>query len=93
MIEEFEVKIGRVSLEGFSIAELVEELLTRTDYNVVYKHDDGTLLIDLASIIPLMETSKLVEELSKRDGVLQLHPDDAVRDLNEILWIERNICD
>ena len=49
MTEEFEVKIGRVSLEGFSTAELVEEL-------------------------------------SKRDGVLQLHPDDAVRDLNEILW-------
>ena len=31
-------------------------------------------------------TAKLVTELSKRDGVLQLHPDDAVRDLNEILW-------
>ena len=54
MSEEFEVKIGRVSLEGFSTAELVVEL-------------------------------------SKRDGVLQLHPDDAVRDLNEILWtFERN---
>ena len=49
MTEEFEVKIGRVSLEGFTIDELVVEL-------------------------------------SKRDGVLQLHPDDAVRDLNEILW-------
>lgn len=54
MTEEFEIKIGRVSLEGFSTAELVVEL-------------------------------------SKRDGVLQLHPDDAVRDLNEILWtFERN---
>ena len=49
MTEEFEVKIGRVSLEGFTIDELVVEL-------------------------------------SKRNGVLQLHPDDAVRDLNEILW-------
>lgn len=49
MTEEFEVKIGRVSLKGFS-------------------------------------TSELVAELSKRKDVLQLHPDDAVRDLNEILW-------
>lgn len=56
MTEEFEVKIGRVSLEGFSTAELVVEL-------------------------------------SKRGGVLQLHPDDINCDLNEILWIERNICD
>ena len=30
-------------------------------------------------------TAELVAELSKRGGVLQLHPDDAVRDLNEIL--------
>ena len=29
MTEEFEVKIGRVSLEGFSTAELIDELISR----------------------------------------------------------------
>ena len=37
-------------------------------------------------VLSSIPTADLIAELSKRNGVLQLHPDDAVRDLNEILW-------
>ena len=45
MTEEFEVKIGRVSLKGFTTAELVAELKTRDKVDM---HDvDGEFYINL----------------------------------------------
>jgi hypothetical protein len=40
MTKEFEVKIGRVSLEGFTTAELVAELATRDNCMIVDLPDE-----------------------------------------------------
>ena len=64
MTEEFGVKIGRVSLEGFSTDELVAELKRRHELCPV---------VDEMTREPVclfvMTTESLVKELSKRDGV------------------------
>jgi len=64
MTEEFGVKIGRVSLEGFSTDELVAELKTRHELCPV---------VDEMTREPVclfvMTTESLVKELSKRNGV------------------------
>ena len=64
MTEEFGVKIGRVSLEGFSTDELVAELKGRHELCPV---------VDEMTREPVclfvMTTESLVKELSKRAGV------------------------
>jgi len=64
MTEEFGVKIGRVSLEGFSTDELVAELKRRHELCPV---------VDEMTREPVclfvMTTESLVKELSKRAGV------------------------
>ena len=64
MTEEFGVKIGRVSLEGFSTDELVAELKRRHELCPV---------VDEMTREPVclfvMTTESLVKELSKRNGV------------------------
>jgi hypothetical protein len=64
MTEEFGVKIGRVSLEGFSTDELVAELKTR--------HELCPVLDEMTRdpmCLFVTTTESLVKELSKRDGV------------------------
>ena len=63
MTEEFEVKIGRVSLKGFTTAELVAELKTRHELCPVV--DEMTRE---PVCLCVMTTESLVAELSKRDG-------------------------
>ena len=64
MTEEFGVKIGRVSLEGFSTDELVAELKTRHELCPVV--DEMTRE---PVCLCVMTTESLVAELSKRNGV------------------------
>ena len=65
----YPVRIGRVSLEGFTTEELMRELLIRDNYQVVRTFDDGKISIDFNTVITMMPTSKLVNELASREGV------------------------